>query len=137
MLLTDCPWKHFQFFKVDRYAPVYVDLKHFMHIIDKAGYYIHMNFTAENLETKAEKVFFAELLLPYKAHINEYTVTACDIIGPESLGKINYHYYLMHVVYLLLCIIYIYLSVKILYLIIWYFVHVTIVFFFFILRVYV
>ncbi|KAM0826709.1 hypothetical protein ACQ4PT_068680 [Festuca glaucescens] len=76
----------------DRYTPVDVNLKQFMNIIDKAGYYIHMNFKAENLETKAEKIFFAELLLPYDPRINCDTVTACDIIGPEALGGLRHVY---------------------------------------------
>jgi hypothetical protein len=84
--------KNFHFFKGDRYTPVHVNLKQLVHIIDKAGYYIHMNVKAENLETKAEEIFFAELLLPYKCCIKDYIVTACDIIGPECLGKINYHF---------------------------------------------
>jgi hypothetical protein len=91
MLLTDCSLKKFPFCKVDRYTPVDVNLKQFMNIIDEAGYYIHMNFKAQNLETKAEEIFFAELLLPYDPLIDCDIVTACHIIGPEALGKINYH----------------------------------------------
>ncbi|XP_047086545.1 uncharacterized protein LOC124698063 isoform X2 [Lolium rigidum] len=75
---------------VDRYTPVDVNLKQFMNIIDEAGYYIHMNFKAQNLETKAEEIFFAELLLPYDPLIDCDIVTACHIIGPEALGKRDY-----------------------------------------------
>ncbi|TVU06587.1 hypothetical protein EJB05_49810 [Eragrostis curvula] len=54
------------------------------------GYYTHMNFTAKSVKDGAEKIFFAELCCPYENHFDGWFVTACDIVGPESLGGLRH-----------------------------------------------